>query len=96
MCSPGYTSENCSVTLNECDQDPCINDATSVNDLGSYICSQLNGFTGSHCEMEITEYLPSPCLNGPTCMDDINQYNYICADVRIALLILMMACPSLV
>ena len=82
VCSPGYISENYSVTLNDCDQDPCINNAHFVNDPspGSYSCSCLDGFTGSHCEMNINEYPPSPHLNGPTCMDGINQYDCIFVD----------------
>ena len=82
MCSPGYTSENCSAALNDCDQDPCMNNATCVNDPspGSYSCSRLNGFTRSHCEMDINECQPNSCLNEATCMDGINQYDCTCAD----------------
>ena len=45
-----------SLTLNDCDQDPCMNNATCVNDPspGSYSCSCLDGFTGSHCKNSLT------------------------------------------
>ena len=77
-----YTSENCSVALSDCDQDPCMNDATCVSDPrpDSYSYSCLDGFIGSYCETDVNECPPSLHLNEAICMDGINQYDCILSD----------------
>ena len=35
------------IDVNECDQSPCHDNATCVNEIGSFECSCLEGFTGN-------------------------------------------------
>lgn len=35
----------------ECLQNPCVNNSTCINTLGSYTCRCGTGWTGKHCEL---------------------------------------------
>ena len=40
--------------INECASDPCFNDATCFNTLGSFICVCTPGYTGKLCDQGIS------------------------------------------
>ncbi|XP_041479272.1 sushi, von Willebrand factor type A, EGF and pentraxin domain-containing protein 1-like [Lytechinus variegatus] len=64
--------------INECNSQPCQNNATCMDKLESYSCLCAPGFSGDNCEVNIDECGSYPCLNGATCIDGINTYNCQC------------------
>ncbi|XP_078734164.1 protein crumbs homolog 2-like isoform X3 [Lampetra fluviatilis] len=79
-CLPGTTGENCSVNLDECESQPCLNGGSCIDNIGSFSCECAPGFTGSLCREDVDECLSSPCLNGGTCVDQINGFRCLCPD----------------
>ena len=80
ICKAGYTGENCTEELNECDSSPCSNNG-SCDDMRNGFECQCNGtgFEGSSCEIEIDECASSPC-NGifQACVDLVNAFTCNC------------------
>jgi len=79
-CPKGYKGEDCSIDINECDENgsPCEHGGTCVNTEGSFKCDCPLGFAGSRCEININECQSNPCLNEGTCLDEIGGYRCIC------------------
>ena len=65
--------------INECNSQPCLNNATCLDRVESYSCLCIPGFSGDNCEVNIDECGSNPCLNGATCKDGINLYECQCA-----------------
>jgi len=42
-----FTGTNCSEEINECDSNPCQNDGTCVDGIGSYSCQCVSSIVGS-------------------------------------------------
>ena len=36
--------------IDECASNPCVNDATCVDNVNGYTCNCAAGYTGTHCE----------------------------------------------
>ncbi|XP_072289620.1 protein crumbs homolog 2b [Eucyclogobius newberryi] len=77
-CRPGFTGENCSVNVDECESGPCLNGGSCEDQINSYQCVCPGGFTGVHCEVDINECDSAPCQNDAACEDDINSYRCHC------------------
>ncbi|CAJ0575808.1 unnamed protein product, partial [Mesorhabditis spiculigera] len=50
FCHPGWQGSRCDVDINECDENPCQNDAICENTAGSWFCNCREGFHGQHCQ----------------------------------------------
>ncbi|KOX71267.1 Sushi, von Willebrand factor type A, EGF and pentraxin domain-containing protein 1, partial [Melipona quadrifasciata] len=50
VCTDGYTGENCTVKINHCESNPCLNNGKCTNNISSYTCTCPMLFTGRHCE----------------------------------------------
>ena len=66
--------------MDECESDPCQNEATCNDGPDGYNCSCADGFEGEHCETNIDECESAECLNGGTCKDGAGAYTCSCAD----------------
>ncbi|XP_052089209.1 receptor-type tyrosine-protein phosphatase beta-like [Mytilus californianus] len=77
-CVPGYTGENCSTNINECQSDPCQNGGKCAHAINGYSCQCVPGYTGKNCSTNINECQSDPCQNGGKCTDAINGYSCQC------------------
>ncbi|XP_060576444.1 fibropellin-1-like [Ruditapes philippinarum] len=80
LCSPGWSSRNCSVDIDECTQTPCSSNMLCTNTPGSYLCSCKSGLTGSQCDSDIDECTRNPCEHSSTCINAHASYNCTCAN----------------
>ena len=62
----------------ECTGNPCQNNATCLDLIGSFECVCPPGWNGTLCEVEIMECNSNPCQNGGTCVDLIGSYECQC------------------
>ncbi|KAM4607826.1 protein crumbs homolog 2-like [Polymixia lowei] len=81
-CPPGFTGENCSINVDECESGPCQNGGRCEDLVNSYQCVCPDGFTGVHCEADIDECESEPCQNGATCVDGANSYLCLCPEAE--------------
>ncbi|XP_068079104.1 protein crumbs homolog 2b isoform X1 [Danio rerio] len=78
QCVSGFTGENCSVNVNECESAPCENGGSCEDLVNAFQCSCPPGFAGAVCETELDECESDPCQNGGRCEDSINAYTCHC------------------
>ncbi|KAH3795500.1 protein crumbs homolog 1-like [Dreissena polymorpha] len=81
FCRPGYYGNHCQLEINECDPDPCVNNATCVDRLNDFTCICPIGMSGKRCEIQATTGCESdPCKNGATCvaMETVGNYRCTC------------------
>ncbi|XP_059379365.1 protein crumbs homolog 2b [Carassius carassius] len=78
QCLAGFTGDNCSVNVNECESTPCENGGTCEDLINAFRCSCPAGFTGVMCEINLDECESNPCQNGGRCEDAINDYSCYC------------------
>ena len=59
---------NCEEDINECEANPCRNDAECVDGVNMYTCNCPAGYEGVRCQIDIDECKKyNPCTNGATC-----------------------------
>lgn len=80
LCLPGFAGTDCSLNIDECESNPCLNNGTCIDENGSYFCHcRETGYKGQNCEENINECLQqNPCSSGSTCFDNYGSYVCIC------------------
>ena len=67
----GFTGENCSINVNECDTKPCLRNSTCIDLINKFKCECEAGYFGERCEFEIDECLSNPCMSNASCIDKV-------------------------
>lgn len=49
-CAPGFEGKDCSININECEQNPCLNQGTCTDRINEFTCTCPYGFSGSVCQ----------------------------------------------
>lgn len=81
-CLPGFTGTDCEIKVKNCSLNPCLNDATCVDDMSSndgYTCQCRYGWIGKHCENQTVTCASKPCFNGGQCRDSSQGFKCECA-----------------
>lgn len=63
--------------IDECQSNPCKNNGTCIDLIGSFNCTCVTGFNGTQCENNIDDCPSHGCNNG-TCVDGINSFTCVC------------------
>jgi poly(3-hydroxybutyrate) depolymerase len=63
---------------NECNPNPCLNNGTCVDGVGSFTCTCPAGVSGTTCQTDVDECAPNPCQNGGSCTDGTNAFTCTC------------------
>ena len=81
ICAPGYTGDNCTINIDECQQtNECSPNSLCVDGIDSYTCDCNPGYTGALC-VDLIDYCEGgPCQNGGTCNNYIGSYGCNCPD----------------
>lgn len=83
-CHAGYDHNSpgdgtpCDFEINECDPNPCFNEAPCTDLLAGYNCTCKPGFNGTRCEFNINDCTPSSCNGHGTCHDGNNTFTCTC------------------
>ena len=79
MCS-WFTGEFeiCTEDINECDPNPCVNNASCVDSIINYTYVCMAGYDGRNCQINIDDCQPNPCFNGGICMDSTSKFSCMC------------------
>lgn len=84
-CTSGWTGQNCSEEINECDSDPCMNGALCHESTipGQFVCLCPPFYTGKFCHQHynLSDPLTDPCRNNATCLTLVDGKHYcICRE----------------
>jgi len=80
FCDDGYEGDFCETDTDECESNPCHNNATCIDGANKWSCECQPGFVGEDCAINIDECRINQCKNGATCIDGVNTFTCICVD----------------
>ena len=69
----GYTGQFCEHEVDECESNPCENNATCIDGFNNFTCACQEGFTGRLCQIDIDFCVLYPCLNNGLCVGERNE-----------------------
>ncbi|XP_038601831.1 protein crumbs homolog 2 [Tachyglossus aculeatus] len=82
QCLPGYAGADCSVDVDECASQPCVNGGHCQDLVDGFRCHCLPGYSGVTCMVDVDECEAAPCQHGATCEDGIADYVCHCTPSR--------------
>tara|TARA_B110001450_G_C17647100_1_gene491681 strand:- start:1031 stop:1501 length:471 start_codon:yes stop_codon:yes gene_type:complete len=72
-CDIGWEGAQCNHNIDECDPNPCVNDATCIDLINDYECVCSDDWRGVHCEIKRTPCDDVVCENHGICIDTRNE-----------------------
>ncbi|XP_078486429.1 fibronectin type III domain-containing protein 7-like [Ciona intestinalis] len=76
-CEAGFTGRNCSIDIDDCSPNPCVN-STECNDrVNDYQCVCTPGFEGKNCEKSYDDCRNTTCSSFE-CVDGFRSYTCLC------------------
>ena len=78
-CFPGYNGTHCEVNINECENQPCMNNGSCFDEINDFTCQCKPGLTGTLCESNVDECLNHKCEHGSSCIGKIGFYTCRCS-----------------
>ena len=52
-CDPGWTGQNCTESINDCLNKPCLNGGECIDALNDYTCTCPKAWDGKNCEIQL-------------------------------------------
>ena len=80
-CEPGFTGEDCSIEINECEGITCASsNMECIDQLLSHVCICLPGFTGPDCQIDVDECSEGPvrCNSNGKCVNNRGSFQCEC------------------
>ena len=68
--------EYCQTDVNECDNNPCKNDAACTNSDGDYMCNCTIGYEGKNCDQPDCDAVN--CQNEAACKVNLTAQQWTC------------------
>ena len=75
-CEEGWSGETCSINIDDCAINPCLNGGTCIDLLNAYVCQCSEYFNGDTCAENNNPCRDSPCFNDGIC--EPNEEQFIC------------------
>lgn len=80
VCPDGFTGDNCTEEVNECESDPChAPRSLCVDRPNGYFCRCPEGYGGRQCRTRVTDCVDRPCENNGTCQLQPEGFQCHCA-----------------
>lgn len=73
---------NCEHNINECENNPCLNQGSCFDTYGSYTCQCMRGFGGQNCELVSVQIvvIPKPLSSQNLCLKK-SEYTRPCLEI---------------
>ncbi|XP_033643609.1 protein crumbs-like isoform X1 [Asterias rubens] len=79
LCVPGFSGDNCAISIDECRVNLCLNNARCIDGIDSYTCNCTGtGYTGTFCSETVNECDARPCLNNAACVELSGSFACVC------------------
>jgi len=85
-CVKGYEGDKCEIEINECEDHPCQNGGTCIDEIGTYICDcSGTGYYGTNCNEVVDECKgnidpTTPCNDRGKCKNNNGEYTCECGN----------------
>ncbi|XP_068672811.1 uncharacterized protein [Montipora foliosa] len=66
-CLAGFTGTNCTIDIDDCDNNNCSGNGNCSDRVNGYLCQCNEGFYGINCEINTGPCSPNPCGNNGSC-----------------------------